>query len=219
MRERHDNVQLWAWPLAGLVAVVVALSFAWSWPLPLPLPAAGTTGDPAVVVADSVANLDVAVAAVARAEAALPGVYGRLLDNRGEPLLGFQVLLRPSGRYGGKPVTVGSDGSYSLSFKTAGDYTLSTGPFGSDNVLEPRVQHRALVDLRACEAGGREQFSATIEVFAGEQRVRSHEVNGCQRFRSHLPPGDYRVQIDRGGVLREHALVVGRDDIHLRLRP
>ena len=76
-----------------------------------------------------------------------------------------------------------------------------------------------MVDLRACETRGREQFGATIEVFAGEQKVRSHPVLGCQRFLSHLPPGDYRIVIDRGGQIREHSLLVPRQDVRLRLRP
>ena len=90
---------------------------------------------------------------------------------------------------------------------------------GRENQIELQVEPRAMVDLRACETGGREQFGATIEVFAGEQKVRSHPVLGCQRFLSHLPPGDYRIVIDRGGQIREHSLLVARQDVRLRLRP
>ena len=78
---------------------------------------------------------------------------------------------------------------------------------------------RAMVDLRACEANGREQFDAKISVFAGDQQVRSHKVRGSQRFLSFVPPGDYRVVIDRKGTVREHSLVVARQDVRLRLRP
>lgn len=87
------------------------------------------------------------------------------------------------------------------------------------NELTLTVTRRALVDLRACESGGREQFSASIEVFAGEQKVRSLPTKFWQRFRSYLPPGDYRVVIDRGGARSERKLKVARRDIRLRLRP
>ena len=87
------------------------------------------------------------------------------------------------------------------------------------NELTLEVTRRAFVDLRACESSGREQSSASIEVFAGEQKVCSLPVRFCQRFRSYLPPGDYRIVIDRGGERTEQALVVARKDIRLRLRP
>lgn len=90
---------------------------------------------------------------------------------------------------------------------------------GQDNLLRCQVQRRASVDLRACEANGREQFDATIQVFAGELRVRSLAVKGQQRFLSFLPPGGYRVVVDRAGKPREHTLVVARQDVQLRLRP
>lgn len=90
---------------------------------------------------------------------------------------------------------------------------------GHDSVLRIRVAMRASVYLRACETGGREQLGATIEVFRGDRKVHSGDAGGCQRFRSYLPPGDYRVVIDRGGKIREHALHVGRRNINLRLRP
>ena len=87
------------------------------------------------------------------------------------------------------------------------------------NELTLEVTRRAFVDLRACESSGREQSSASIEVFAGEQKVCSLPVRFCQRFRSYLPPGDYRIVVDRGGERTEQALVVARKDIRLRLRP
>lgn len=87
------------------------------------------------------------------------------------------------------------------------------------NELKLTVTRRALVDLRACESGGREQFGASIEVFAGDRKVRSLSAKFCQRFRSYLPPGDYRVVIDRDGKRSESKLKVARRDIRLRLRP
>ena len=91
--------------------------------------------------------------------------------------------------------------------------------FGQDNTVALQVHKRAMVDLRACEKSGREDFRASIEVFDGARKVHTHEVRGCQRFRSYLPPGTYRVVIDRGGVIRQQTVEVGRKDLRLRLRP
>lgn len=99
------------------------------------------------------------------------------------------------------------------------DDVTAVAQLGRDNKVALHVEKRALVDLRACEKGGREDFRASIEVFAGERRVHTHEVRGCQRFRSFLPPGMYRVVIDRGGVFKEHTIEVARKDLRLRLRP
>jgi hypothetical protein len=87
----------------------------------------------------------------------------------------------------------------------------------NDIVLE--VERRAVVDLRACERSGREQLGASITVFQGDRKVRSLDCDTERRFRSFLPPGEYRVAVDRNGLLREHALLVARQDIVLRLRP
>jgi len=105
-----------------------------------------------------------------------------------------------------------------LGFDAVGEHVVHAAA-AAPNTLELSVIPRARVDLRACHKSGREQLSASIEVFAGEHRVHNGADGGCQRFFSYLPPGDYRIVVDRGGDKREHALRVDRRDIRLRLRP
>ncbi|MFY9343638.1 MAG: carboxypeptidase-like regulatory domain-containing protein [Planctomycetota bacterium] len=90
---------------------------------------------------------------------------------------------------------------------------------GQPNALELAVQRRPLVDLRACDASGREDGNACIAVFLGERRVRGRDEVFAQRFAAWLPPGDYRVVVDRNGALREHPLAVARTDVTVRYRP
>lgn len=81
------------------------------------------------------------------------------------------------------------------------------------------VVPRAFVDLRACEASGREDFTARLQVFAGQRAVCRQPDDKAYRWAAHLPPGDYRVTVERPGHFREHALRVDRADVTLRLRP
>jgi hypothetical protein len=81
------------------------------------------------------------------------------------------------------------------------------------------VVPRAFVDLRACEASGREDFTARLQVFAGQRAVCRQPEDKAYRWAAHLPPGDYRVTVERPGHFREHALCVDRADVTLRLRP
>ncbi|MFN3241655.1 MAG: hypothetical protein ACE37K_09105 [Planctomycetota bacterium] len=87
-----------------------------------------------------------------------------------------------------------------------------------ESVAALQVEARAHVDLRACSRSGMEQFGATIEVFAGDVPVHSRGER-CSHFAGHLPVGDYRIVIDRGGSRSETGLQVGRRDVRLRLRP
>jgi hypothetical protein len=87
-----------------------------------------------------------------------------------------------------------------------------------ESVAALQVEARAHVDLRACSRSGMEQFGATIEVFAGGVPVHSRGER-CSHFAGHLPVGDYRVVVDRGGSRSETGLQVGRRDVRLRLRP
>ncbi|HEX5050357.1 MAG TPA: carboxypeptidase-like regulatory domain-containing protein [Planctomycetota bacterium] len=90
---------------------------------------------------------------------------------------------------------------------------------GATNRLALEVVPRAFVDLRACERSGREDPFARIEVFAGEQRVRSIGSTDSQRWQSYLPPGDYRAVVDRRGRSTESWVRVDRADVQRRLRP
>lgn len=81
------------------------------------------------------------------------------------------------------------------------------------------VRPRPFVDLRACDATGREDFAACIEVWLGDRRVRGREERQGQRWAGWLPGGSYRVRIDRRGLVSERHLAVGDRDLTLRLRP
>ena len=90
---------------------------------------------------------------------------------------------------------------------------------GRTNEIVLVVTPRAHVDLRACESGGREQLDARIELFACDRRVRSLPVRRRNRWRGRLPVGDYRAVIQRPAGPQEVPIVVGRDDLTMRLRP
>jgi len=85
--------------------------------------------------------------------------------------------------------------------------------------LHVDVLPRAAVDLRGCEASGREDPAAHVRVFAGEREVRGRPRQPQQRWLGWLPPGDYRVVVERSAGAREHALRVDRADVQQRLRP
>lgn len=105
-----------------------------------------------------------------------------------------------------------------LPFDPMPERTIDARPL-ADAVFDLDVEPRALVDLRGCERGGREQFDAEVAVFAGDRPVASLATGHASRWQAYLPPGDYRVTVDRQGVVREHAIVVARADLRLRLRP
>ncbi len=90
---------------------------------------------------------------------------------------------------------------------------------GATNSIDLTVQRRAFLDVRACDASGREDGTACVEVFLGEQRVRGRAQTFSQRWAAWLPAGDYRIVIDRNGVVREHTVKVAGADQALRLRP
>lgn len=90
---------------------------------------------------------------------------------------------------------------------------------GIDNEIALTVQRRAFVDIRGCTGSGREDATACVEVWLGERRVRGRAEPAPQRWAAWLPPGIYRVVIDRNGVRKEHALQVALRDVSLRLRP
>jgi hypothetical protein len=56
-------------------------------------------------------------------------------------------------------------------------------------------------------------------MWAAQRRVRNTTETLTSRWIGRLPPGDYRVVIDREGVRSEHPLRVGRADVQERYRP
>jgi hypothetical protein len=77
-------------------------------------------------------------------------------------------------------------------------------------LLDPRRDRAAV---------GREDVNARIRVFAGDLLVRSYLDEGSQRWSAHLPPGDYRVAVDRKGRVTEDYVRVDRANVQRRLRP
>jgi hypothetical protein len=86
------------------------------------------------------------------------------------------------------------------------------------NELLVVVEPRALVELVGCESSGRELTRGTVRVFAGARAVRSLSTPRATRWRSFLPPGQYRVCIDHDAGTSERFVSVQRRDVHLRLR-
>lgn len=89
---------------------------------------------------------------------------------------------------------------------------------GDENLVVLRAARRAQVRLVAVDEVGREVPSSQIQVFLGSDPVRSQAARKT-RWEGCLPPGDYRVVIERSSGRREQGLAVGRQDIDLRLRP
>lgn len=96
--------------------------------------------------------------------------------------------------------------------------TIDVRPLASE-VIDLEVDQRAFVDLRGCERSGREQLDAAVTVFAADHPAASMETRYPNRWQAYLPPGDYRVAVDRRGVVREHWITVARGGQYLRLRP
>jgi hypothetical protein len=78
---------------------------------------------------------------------------------------------------------------------------------------------RARVQLFAAEASGRQDPTATLEVFAGALRVQPIVVPLHGGWLAYLPPGDYRAVVTKAGTTREHMVRVERRSLELRLRP
>lgn len=90
---------------------------------------------------------------------------------------------------------------------------------GDHNRIELDLQRRAVVKLRVVDAVGRDDLAVTkLTVFAGE-RVVQGEATRTTRWRSPLPAGDYRVEIERPTGNRRERLQVGQQDLELILRP
>jgi len=89
---------------------------------------------------------------------------------------------------------------------------------GTRNEIVVDVVPRALVDLRACDATGREDPAARLVVHDGSDIV-SGQTSASQRWVSAMPPGDYRVVVTHRTREREHLLRVGRRDLAVRYRP
>ena len=90
---------------------------------------------------------------------------------------------------------------------------------GAREILTVDVRRRANVELVAASATGREDETARLSLFVGSKRVLPPVPERSSRWQGWLPPGDYRVVIERGNVRREHDFVVLRADVRLRLRP
>ena len=90
---------------------------------------------------------------------------------------------------------------------------------GDQNRIELDLQRRAVVKLRVVDAVVRDDLAVTkLTVFAGE-RVVQGEATRTTRWRSPLPAGDYRVEIERTAGNRRERLQVGQQDLELILRP
>jgi len=89
---------------------------------------------------------------------------------------------------------------------------------GDHNAIELRVERRALVRLRVVDSVGREEPGARVVVLTGIREVHSTEQRPS-RWRSHLPPDEYRIVVERATGRREQRLLVGRQDLDLKLRP
>ena len=107
-----------------------------------------------------------------------------------------------------------------LPFEPIDEVSIEVGP-GLPNVLALAVESRPMVDIRACERGGREQVGATVTVFASERPVRSlrRRNSATQRWRSYLPAGQYRAVIEYENRTRDHYFLVTDRNLKLRLRP
>lgn len=93
-----------------------------------------------------------------------------------------------------------------------------TAQAGARNAMVVVVEPRAFVELIGCESMGRELVSGCVRVFAGSHEVRSLAKERPARWRSFLPPGEYRVCIDHDAGTTERLVTVQRRDLTLRLR-
>ena len=105
-----------------------------------------------------------------------------------------------------------------LPFEPLPALTIDVQP-GDQNRLEVDLQRRALVKLRVVDSVGRDDLAVTkLTVFAGE-RVVQGDAARTTRWRSSMPAGDYRIEIERPTGSRRERLQVGQQDLELILRP
>lgn len=89
---------------------------------------------------------------------------------------------------------------------------------GRRDVVVP-VQPRAFVTLIACGRGGGEDSRGRIKVFRGDTLVQPACSPQQARWQAFLPPGEYRVVIDRENGPTEDRLFVDRASMVVRLQP
>ncbi|MEO6595124.1 MAG: hypothetical protein ABIP94_10270, partial [Planctomycetota bacterium] len=90
---------------------------------------------------------------------------------------------------------------------------------GNCNQVAIFVEPRAQVELRAVDSVGREDLHAVVEVRRGARVVAPLHKERPSLWHAFLPPGEYRVRIDRNGESTEESLVVARANVQRRLRP
>jgi len=88
-----------------------------------------------------------------------------------------------------------------------------------ENCVVLTVEPRAFVELLACSRSGMQDVRARVRVFAGQQPVQPICTPEQSRWQAFLPPGEYRVVVQRGAETTETVLTVQRDAIVMRLRP
>ncbi|MBL8751255.1 MAG: carboxypeptidase regulatory-like domain-containing protein [Planctomycetes bacterium] len=110
------------------------------------------------------------------------------------------------------------DGAVStVPFDPIDDVELRVGP-GTDRVVVP-VTPRAFVDIVACSSSGMQDTRAHIRVLRDETVMQPACSPNQSRWQSFLPPGEYRVLIERESGETENRIFVQRDTMSLRLRP
>ena len=105
-----------------------------------------------------------------------------------------------------------------LPFEPVAPVTIDVAA-GRVNEVTVDFEPRAFVDLRGCEASGREMWNAVLTVWVDGRRVRNRDAVTSQRWLGWLPRGVHRVVIDRNGTRREHTLRVDRTNVRERYRP
>lgn len=135
----------------------------------------------------------------------------------GRPRIGWKHVPLGAARLDDRGETEAGDEVEFLPFDPLEARTFDVQP--GDNRIEVTVEPRAFVTFVACERGGREDTRARIRVFAGGRRVRPACSPDQSRWQAFLPPGEYRVAIDRVDGTTESVVFVQRDSITLRLRP
>ncbi len=135
--------------------------------------------------------------------------------------LGGSPLGYPCVPYGRAVLESGDrtiDGALStVPFDPIDEVELRVGP-GTERVVVP-VTPRAFVDIVACSSSGMQDTRAHIRVLRDETVMQPACSPNQSRWQSFLPPGEYRVLIERESGETENRIFVQRDTISLRLRP